>query len=181
MKKGFLLVAPLLAILLTVPLIAALVVTMGSTAAAECNTTTPAATDSCRNHPGLNAPWPASTPAGDPVDRLMRLRFAPGYPTLTAEQARNAITIAQVARDLGVPRRGLQIAIATAIQESKLTNLDRRRRRLRRACSNSGPRPAGAAAPRSPTRCWPPARSSAAPSTPPTPACWTSPAGRTCR
>ena len=53
----------------------------------------------------------------------MRLRFAKGYPTLSAEQARNAITIAQVARDLGIPRRGLQIAIATAIQESKLVNL----------------------------------------------------------
>ena len=53
----------------------------------------------------------------------MRLRFASNYPTLTAEQARNAITIAQVARDLQVPRYGLQIAIATAIQESKLVNL----------------------------------------------------------
>ena len=57
------------------------------------------------------------------VGRLMRLRFTQAYPTLTAEQARNVITIAQVALDLGVPRRGLQIAIATAIQESKLTNL----------------------------------------------------------
>ena len=53
----------------------------------------------------------------------MRLRFASSYPTLTTEQARNAITIAQVARDLQVPRYGLQIAIATAIQESKLVNL----------------------------------------------------------
>ena len=53
----------------------------------------------------------------------MRLRFASNYPTMTAEQARNAITIAQVARDLEIPRYGLQIAIATAIQESKLVNL----------------------------------------------------------
>ena len=42
---------------------------------------------------------------------------------MTAEQARNAITIAQVARDLEIPRYGLQVAIATAIAESKLVNL----------------------------------------------------------
>ena len=53
----------------------------------------------------------------------MRLRFASSYPTMTADQARNAITIAQVARDLEIPRYGLQIAIAAAIQESKLVNL----------------------------------------------------------
>jgi len=65
----------------------------------------------------------AEPPSGDVLAQLMRLRFASSYPTMTAEQARNAITIAQVARDLQVPRRGLQIAIATAIQESKLVNL----------------------------------------------------------
>lgn len=65
----------------------------------------------------------AEPPSGDVLGQLMRLRFASSYPTMTAEQARNAITIAQVARDLQVPRRGLQIAIATAIQESKLVNL----------------------------------------------------------
>lgn len=62
-------------------------------------------------------------PSGDVLDQLMQLRFASSYPTMTAEQARNAITIAQVARDLEIPRYGLQIAIATAIQESKLVNL----------------------------------------------------------
>jgi hypothetical protein len=61
--------------------------------------------------------------SGDVVGQLMQLRFASRYPTLTTEQARNAITVAQVARDLQVPRYGLQIAIATAIQESKLVNL----------------------------------------------------------
>nr|WP_242680113.1 peptidoglycan DD-metalloendopeptidase family protein [Nocardioides sp. IC4_145] len=65
----------------------------------------------------------AEPPSGDVLAQLMRLRFASSYPTMTAEQARNAITIARVARDLQVPRRGLQIAIATAIQESKLVNL----------------------------------------------------------
>lgn len=66
----------------------------------------------------------AAQPAGDVLAQLMQLRFASNYPTLTAEQARNAITIAQVARDLQVPRYGLQIAIAAAIQESKLVNLN---------------------------------------------------------
>ncbi|MDP3891234.1 peptidoglycan DD-metalloendopeptidase family protein [Nocardioides sp.] len=65
----------------------------------------------------------AESPSGDVLAQLMRLRFASSYPALTTEQARNAITIAQVARDLQVPRYGLQIAIATAIQESKLVNL----------------------------------------------------------
>ena len=65
----------------------------------------------------------AEPPSGDVLAQLMRLRFASNYPTLTAEQARNAITIAQVARDLEISRYGLQIAIATAIQESKLVNL----------------------------------------------------------
>lgn len=55
--------------------------------------------------------------------QLMKLRFSGEYPLLTSEQARNAIAIAQVARELKVPRFGLQIAIATAIQESKLVNL----------------------------------------------------------
>ena len=134
MKKGFLLVAPLLAILLTVPLIAALVVTM-STNAAACNTTTaaitptattltattPVATTPTATIPGMTDP--TGEVAGDAVGELTRLRLNAGSQTLTVEQARNAITIAQVARSLGVPRRGLQIAIATAIQESKLTNL----------------------------------------------------------
>lgn len=66
----------------------------------------------------------AAPPAGDVLAQLMRLRFASSYPTMTAEQARNAITIAQVARDLEIPRYGLQIAIAAAIQESKLVNLN---------------------------------------------------------
>ena len=128
MKKGLLLLIPLLAILLTVPMIAALIVTM-STNAAACNTTTPASTNAASIPASMTrvSDIPPSDASGDAsqdvVGRLMRIRFAEGYPTLTVAQARNAITIAQVARDLGVPRRGLQIAIATSIQESKLTNL----------------------------------------------------------
>lgn len=55
--------------------------------------------------------------------RLRQIRFGPGSPTMTAGQARNAVTIAQVARELRVPRFGLEVAIATAIQESSLVNL----------------------------------------------------------
>ncbi|WP_341925149.1 peptidoglycan DD-metalloendopeptidase family protein [Nocardioides psychrotolerans] len=66
----------------------------------------------------------AAPPAGDVLPALMQLRFSDAYPTLTGEQARNAATIAQVARDLRIPHYGLQVAIATAIQESKLVNLD---------------------------------------------------------
>ena len=66
----------------------------------------------------------AAAPASDVQAALMRLRFADSYPTLTAEQARNAVTIARVARDLDVPRYGLEVAVAAAIQESQLVNLD---------------------------------------------------------
>lgn len=83
----------------------------------------PAATSDGVVNAAHTAKTAAEPPSGDVLAQLMRLRFASRYPTMTAEQARNAITIAQVARDLQVPRRGLQIAIATAIQESKLVNL----------------------------------------------------------
>lgn len=58
------------------------------------------------------------------VDRLLQLRLGSGRPTITKEQAENAITLADVTRDLGAPRRGLEIALATAIQESQLVNLE---------------------------------------------------------
>ncbi len=71
---------------------------------------------------------PVTTPVaaldGQRVEQqLMQIRFNPDYLTMTAEQARNAVVIARVARELDVPRFGLEIAIATAIQESKLVNL----------------------------------------------------------
>jgi hypothetical protein len=44
--------------------------------------------------------------------------------TVTAEQVTNARTIAQVARDRGLPDRAVVIALATAQQESRLRNLD---------------------------------------------------------
>jgi hypothetical protein len=47
-----------------------------------------------------------------------------GTVTVSAEQARNATTIARVARDRGLPDRAVVIALATAQQESGLRNLD---------------------------------------------------------
>ena len=44
--------------------------------------------------------------------------------TVTAEQARNAAVIADVARGRGLPDRAIVIALATAQQESRLRNLD---------------------------------------------------------
>ncbi|MGY1634693.1 hypothetical protein ACI784_23580 [Geodermatophilus sp. SYSU D01186] len=43
---------------------------------------------------------------------------------LTEEQVANARTIAQVGRDRGLPQRAVVIALATAMQESGLRNLD---------------------------------------------------------
>ena len=44
--------------------------------------------------------------------------------TLTTEQVTNAVVIAGVAHDRGLPERALVIALATAQQESRLRNLD---------------------------------------------------------
>ncbi|MDK3257485.1 hypothetical protein [Blastococcus capsensis] len=44
--------------------------------------------------------------------------------TLTAEQLANAATIAEVGRSRGLPERAVVIALATAMQESTLRNLD---------------------------------------------------------
>lgn len=43
--------------------------------------------------------------------------------TFEAEQTANAATIAAVGRQLAVPERGITIALATALQESKLRNI----------------------------------------------------------
>lgn len=43
---------------------------------------------------------------------------------LTPEQGANAATIAAVARERGLPERAVVIALATAMQESKLENID---------------------------------------------------------
>ena len=94
---------------------------MGVGAAAECTTHSGSARHRHRARRGTYGRARDRQHRGRAADRTdPRPRR---FPQLTAEQARNAITIAQVARDLQVPRYGLQIAIATAIQESKLVNL----------------------------------------------------------
>ena len=98
---------------------------------------------------------------------------------MTTEQARNAITIAQVARDLQIPRYGLQIAIATAIQESTLVNF------------TGGDRDSGGLFQQRPSQGWGSRAQITNPvlatraffgqaRTPATRACSTSPAGRRC-
>ena len=47
----------------------------------------------------------------------------PDHMTLQLDQAANATTIAAVGKRLGVPDHGVTIALATALQESKLRNL----------------------------------------------------------
>jgi len=61
--------------------------------------------------PGPDAPAPATTTATAPLE-------------LDAEQVRNAQLIIAVGRSLGVPDRGIAIALGTAMQESWLRNLD---------------------------------------------------------
>ena len=120
MKKLLLIAMPIVMVLGGIPLFAIVaIVTLSSQAAADCHAPTYLTGN------GTTAVVRTATappPASDIHKRLMQLRFAAGHQLITAEQAQNAITIAQVSRDLGVSRRGLQIAIATAIQESKLVN-----------------------------------------------------------
>jgi N-acetylmuramoyl-L-alanine amidase len=68
-------------------------------------------------HPGqrLTVPAPSRGPAGAPSD-------APAQ--LDAEQMANARHIIDVGRRLGVPDRGIEIALGAAMQESWLRNLD---------------------------------------------------------
>lgn len=122
MKKLLLIAMTIVMVICGIPLFALLaIVTLSSQAAADCHAPTYQAGSGTTTT--VSTSTTGSAPAGDLKKQLMQLRFAKGYPTLTAEQATNAITIAQVTRDLEVSRRGLQIAIATSIQESKLVNL----------------------------------------------------------
>jgi hypothetical protein len=66
--------------------------------------------------------WDAGSDATPPAptDRCT----LPGGAELTGEQVANAHTIARVAHDRGLPGRAVVIALATAMQESRLRNLD---------------------------------------------------------
>ncbi|MDW5322682.1 hypothetical protein [Plantactinospora sp. KLBMP9567] len=79
-------------------------------------------------------PTPTATPSGTPTARptvtrtkVARASKKPSRPTpvagLTQAQMDNAHTIVQVGVKMDIPRRGLVVAIATAMQESNLYNL----------------------------------------------------------
>jgi hypothetical protein len=59
----------------------------------------------------LAVPAPAGTPVQEPV------------PALDAEQVAHVQLIVRIGRELGVPDRGIAIALGTAMQESSLRNL----------------------------------------------------------
>ncbi|MGY2082707.1 hypothetical protein [Blastococcus sp. SYSU DS0539] len=68
------------------------------------------------------AAWRTDTTVDIPVSGSCTL---PGSSvTLSAEQMQNAVTIAEVGRARGLPDRAVVIALATAMQESTLRNLD---------------------------------------------------------
>jgi hypothetical protein len=66
--------------------------------------------------------WDSENTGSPPVAGNCTITGSPF--TVTAEQVANARTIAQVARDRGLPDRAVVIALATAQQESRLRNLD---------------------------------------------------------
>jgi hypothetical protein len=66
--------------------------------------------------------WDSENTGSPPVAGNCTIAGSPFM--VTAEQVANARTIAQVARDRGLPDRAVVIALATAQQESRLRNLD---------------------------------------------------------
>jgi hypothetical protein len=73
--------------------------------------------------PAQSAPAPAQSAAPAPA-AAPATPAIPSIPGLDQYQAENAQTIVNVGTQLGVPTRGKVIAIATAMQESKLYNLN---------------------------------------------------------
>ena len=61
---------------------------------------------------------------GPPAPPLAKCKLAGSAYTVSPDQAGNAATIAGVALRQGLPERAVVIALATALQESKLINLD---------------------------------------------------------
>jgi hypothetical protein len=80
--------------------------------------------------PTSAAPVATSLPTASPTKPAPPPKKKPAKPArpkpvagLTQDQMDNANIIVQVGRKLGVPRRGLVVAVATALQESNLYNL----------------------------------------------------------
>ncbi|MEU2615340.1 peptidase M23 [Micromonospora sp. NPDC007271] len=81
---------------------------------------TPAATSTPTAKPTPTAKsTPAAKPKPKPKPKPTRIAPVAG---LDRDQMDNATTIVRTGRDMGVPRRGLVIAVATAMQESNLYN-----------------------------------------------------------
>lgn len=72
-------------------------------------------------YPGEVLRIPAADAAPAPAPAALPSSPAPG---LDAEQSENARLIIRIGRELGVPDRGIVIALGTAMQESWLRNLD---------------------------------------------------------
>ncbi|MHA4949881.1 peptidase M23 [Micromonospora sp. SD19] len=79
--------------------------------------------------PSTSAAAPTASPA-DPDTSAPARKVAPARPTdpapvagLDEDQMENAEAIVRTGRKMGVPRRGLVIAVATAMQESNLYNV----------------------------------------------------------
>ena len=72
--------------------------------------------------------WRFAFPGGVPLPLPLRSEYCTaqtsGEVTLTLDQMANAATISAVGIRRGVPERAVAVALATAMQESKLTNLD---------------------------------------------------------
>ncbi|PWR07024.1 peptidase M23 [Micromonospora acroterricola] len=82
-----------------------------------------------RAAPGTATPSAVATPA-DPDTRSSARKATTARPTdpapvagLDEDQMENAEAIVRAGREMGVPRRGLVIAVATAMQESNLYNV----------------------------------------------------------
>ncbi len=69
------------------------------------------------------APAPAAAPAA-PAPAAPAAPALPKIDGLDDTQVQNAATIVKVGKDMGIGARGEAIAVATALQESKLYNLD---------------------------------------------------------
>jgi hypothetical protein len=87
----------------------------GSAPAAPSTASSSAAAQSAPAPAQSAAPAPVAAPAAPAL---------PSIPGLDQYQVENAQTIVNVGTQMGVPTRGKVIAIATAMQESKLYNLD---------------------------------------------------------
>jgi hypothetical protein len=73
--------------------------------------------------PAPAAPAPAAAPAA-PAPAAPAAPALPKIDGLDDTQVQNAATIVKVGKDMGIGARGEAIAVATALQESKLYNLD---------------------------------------------------------